>query len=416
MNILQAREARAKIIDGYISGFPVIVGTANIPGFDKNIGAARFLVDYFGKYCSAAFPVRKIEHYHNSDGPFFILVSDWDNRLKEKLINIEDGHPLGRLIDLDLHLEKGKAVSRTKLGQTRRKCLLCARDGVLCVRAGAHSYNEIIDKIELTIVSFLKKEILTLVDWAVTAEAALDPKFGLVTIKSQGSHPDMDYNLLMKAKRAILGPLMSIFATGYLKNNNHALRSARALGLEAEKAMFAATDGVNAYKGLIFVLGFTLLALGRCFKEFSFDLFTKVAFFGSNLMNEFTDTATFGKWAYQKYKISGARGEVYSGLPNVIKALPLLQDYSDSSVTMTLISLISNVDDTVLLKRSGSLEAYDNYRKMIGSIKEYNIQTINKITEFCLRRNLSFGGAADLLVVALLIKKIEEKFKYSYEK
>ena len=416
MKILQARAERAKIINGYIGDYPVIVGTANIPGSDKNIGAALFLVDYFGKLCSDLFPVRKIKYYNNADGPFFVLISGWDNELKEKLINIEDGHSLGRLVDLDLYLEKGKSVSRRELGRPRRKRLLCLRDAVLCVRTGTHYYQEIIDKIEMMIFSFLKKEILSITDWAITAEASLHPKFGLVTIKSQGSHPDMNYNLLMKAKDAIVEPLIRIFEVGYFKNNEDGLRAARMIGLEADKAMFDATGGVNAYKGLIFVLGFTLLALGRCFKEFSFDLFSKVSAFGSNLMDEFTDTATFGKWAYQRYQISGARGEVYSGLPNVIKVLPLLKDYSAPTLTMVLIFLISHVDDTVLLKRAGSLKAYYEFREMIGSIKEYDIETIDNITDFCINRNLSFGGAADLLVVALLIKKIEEKFKYCYEK
>ena len=413
MQILAAREKRAKIINSYIGKSPVIVGTANIPGPDKNLPAANFLVDYFAKLCKRIFPVKAFKFYQNADGPFFVLVTAAADDLKFKLVETEENHPLGRLIDLDLYRASGPK-SRRDVGLPPRRCLICDRSAVFCVRKAAHNYRDLITAIENRIIAFLKVEVGMIIDWAITTEAKLDPKFGLVTEKSSGSHSDMAFDLLMKAKAAIIPPLTDIFEVGYRYDFKTALDGARKIGLKAEAAMFRSTAGVNAYKGLIFVLGFTLLALGNCFKKLSFELFEKVAAYGADLYGEFTDEATFGKYAYRKYRISGARGEVGAGLPNVVKVLPLLTDFSAPTLTMTLISLIESVDDTVLLKRAGSLRAYQYYRKLIGSIKTYDLNKIRTLTDYCIKRNLSFGGAADLLIVAIFIKKTEENFQYQY--
>ncbi|MGB3997122.1 MAG: citrate lyase holo-[acyl-carrier protein] synthase [Bacilli bacterium] len=415
MKILNAREERAAFIGALSRKGAVIAGTANIPGPDKNTGAARFIVDYFGKLCAERFPKGRVTNRESADGPFFIIEIAPGARLKEELVKIENGHPLGRLVDLDLYIA-GKPVSRRDLGLRPRACLLCPREAALCARSRAHDYRDISEKMSETVFSFLKTAVAENIDFAITTEASLDPKFGLVTPSSSGSHPDMDYQLMMKAKEAIIEPLLEIFASGYYREAGEALTAARAAGLRAEETMYEATGGVNAYKGLIFILGFVLLALGSCFREFSFDLFEKIKYFGADLLSEFTDTATFGKLAYRRYGITGARGEARSGLPNVVKVLPLLRDYSPASLTEALAFLIANCDDTVLLKRAGGLREYLRYRRMFANFGSYDPEKARALTDYCVSRNLSFGGAADLLVAALFIKKTEEKFKYCYER
>jgi triphosphoribosyl-dephospho-CoA synthetase len=53
---------------------------------------------------------------------------------------------------------------------------------------------------------------------------------------------------------------------------------------------------------------------------------------------------------------------------------------------------------------------------MFANFGSYDPEKARALTDYCVSRNLSFGGAADLLVAALFIKKTEEKFKYCYER
>lgn len=71
MKILNAREERAAFIGALSRKGAVIAGTANIPGPDKNTGAARFIVDYFGKLCAERFPKGRVTNHESADGPFY---------------------------------------------------------------------------------------------------------------------------------------------------------------------------------------------------------------------------------------------------------------------------------------------------------------------------------------------------------
>ena len=148
-------------------------------------------------------------------------------------------------------------------------------------------------------------------------EASLDPKFGLVTIKSSGSHPDMDFDLMMRAKKAILEPLTEIFVLGYEEEFLEAFRKARLIGLEAERRMYGATGGVNCYKGLIFAIGIVLLTLGHCIKNNRYDIFSAVKTIGAEAEKDFHADLplTDGLSAYHEHGIKGIRGKRQRGFP-----------------------------------------------------------------------------------------------------
>ncbi|MCP1110197.1 citrate lyase holo-[acyl-carrier protein] synthase [Ohessyouella blattaphilus] len=65
--------------------------------------------------------------------------------MKEKMVEIEENHPLGRLFDIDV-MEKGSSISRVEIGREPRKCLLCGQDAKLCCRSVAHSQEEVAGK------------------------------------------------------------------------------------------------------------------------------------------------------------------------------------------------------------------------------------------------------------------------------
>lgn len=81
---------------------------------------------------------------------FFLLAEISPELLKRKMIEIEENHPLGRLVDLDvLWCEDGqlKSISRQNLGFPPRKCLICQQDAKVCGRNRTHSVTEMQEKI-----------------------------------------------------------------------------------------------------------------------------------------------------------------------------------------------------------------------------------------------------------------------------
>ena len=85
------------------------------------------------------------EGYFIVDGPLLDV--------KKACCEIENEHPYGRLMDLDVIEPMGATVapvSRERVGEKPRRCLLCDRPARECMRAHTHSQEEInqtIDKI-----------------------------------------------------------------------------------------------------------------------------------------------------------------------------------------------------------------------------------------------------------------------------
>ena len=78
------------------------------------------------------------EGYFLVDGPLLDV--------KKACCEIENGHPYGRLMDLDVLERVGETVvpvSRERVGEAPRRCLLCDRPARECMRAHTHTQAEI---------------------------------------------------------------------------------------------------------------------------------------------------------------------------------------------------------------------------------------------------------------------------------
>ena len=176
--------------------------------------------------------------------------------------------------------------------------------------------------------------------------------------------------------------------------------------------MFAATKNINCYKGLIFILGFVLASTGYVIKhnqEFE-DTFNNVKVMAKDVYNEMS-YHTFGEMAYRKYQFGGAREEVSSGVKNVERAYENLNSLNEENLHMTLIKIIENANDSVMLKRANSMEKYQYYKVLISKIKTYDKLKIQQITNECINNNISCGGAADILITAVFISKFAQMYK-----
>ena len=71
--------------------------------------------------------------------------------VKKACCEIENNHPYGRLMDLDVIERVGETVvpvGRDRVGEEPRRCLICGRPARECMRAHAHSIGEIIQTID----------------------------------------------------------------------------------------------------------------------------------------------------------------------------------------------------------------------------------------------------------------------------
>ena len=94
-----------------------------------------------------------------------------------------------------------------------------------------------------------------LAGWALAMELDTPMKPGLVGPDSKGAHTDMDHALMRKGIEAI----RPFFPRMAMADSPSEVRQ---LGIDAERAMMAATGGVNTHRGAIFALGLALNAAG----------------------------------------------------------------------------------------------------------------------------------------------------------
>ena len=218
---------------------------------------------------------------------------------------------------------------------------------------------------------------------------------------------------MIKAKNAIIPYIKEMFWIGYNHDDlDSCFTKAKEIGILAENDMFIATKGINAYKGLIFILGLAVTSAGYVLKHNQDldDLFSNIKIMTKGIFKNLNDE-TFGVKAYQEYQFGGAREEAQSGLINVQSVYQSFKELSDEELHMALINIIKNTNDSVMLKRAKTLEKYQYFKKMITNIQEYNLEKIKQITNECISENISCGGAADILIAAIFISQFAKMFK-----
>lgn len=81
------------------------------------------------------------------------MVGEPASEVKNRCCTLEEAHPLGRLMDIDVIGPDGP-VSRTEVGREPRKCLLCDQPARVCMRARTHSSEELLRKIEQMVKAY----------------------------------------------------------------------------------------------------------------------------------------------------------------------------------------------------------------------------------------------------------------------
>lgn len=360
----------------------------------------------------------------------FILVQGEPEKVKKIMIGIEESHPLGRIFDIDVIGQNGHKIERRMLGYPERSCILCTEQAHICARSRRHSLDEIRSKTaEILYCYFKEKESVFIseqAEKALISEVNITPKPGLVDQKNCGAHKDMDIGLFMKSI-AVLKPWFKTFAElgmdGALEDINWEMFvRLRKLGIEAEKAMFTATGGVNTHKGIIFSMAFICASLGRMFvqgqKCLPETLSKECAMFAKYSMGDFEtiqkeSTGTNGEKIYVAYGIKGARKEAAEGFPTVLNtSLPVLRKEKskgrnlNKAAMVALIAIMSEAYDTNIIARSdietAKIIKEDMKKLLIMSESKDITDEVRKLDKRFTADGISPGGSADLLAVTLM--------------
>lgn len=263
---------------------------------------------------------------------------------------------------------------------------------------------------------------------ALKAELNTTPKPGLVDTHDSGAHRDMDHALMMRSIRAMHPYFVRLATLGYDSPKLPAHDDIVRIGIEAEKAMFMSTGGVNTYKGALFSMGLALTAasyiIGRGKvamtthgKEYvPGDLLSATI---TQFANGFPDTSgTHGSRAKQlaqsgcslKSALDNAR-EGYSQLFG--EWLPFYETRikgDDSYVKhKTLLRIMCDLDDTNIVYRTDYAtmqQVKTQARHLLEDFSEAGIDDLNR--DF-VSRNISPGGSADMLALVVFLFGITRK-------
>lgn len=252
---------------------------------------------------------------------------------------------------------------------------------------------------------------------ALREELETFPKPGLVSFVDHGSHPDMSAECFLVSIEAITPGFAQMAEAGA---QGAALRDLQQIGLAMEDAMFAATSGRNTHRGAIFCLGLLSAAAGRRHLDPGLTLGEIIsACWGRDIPQAAAlSQISAGIAMCQQYHLGGVRREAALGFPTVYRyGLPALGDAIShgraSARVQVFFALLEQCEDTTLLKRGGLAGqefAREEARRFLQSGGVGNpdwLQAATEIHREFVRRNLTAGGAADLLAATLFSEDIE---------
>jgi triphosphoribosyl-dephospho-CoA synthase len=256
---------------------------------------------------------------------------------------------------------------------------------------------------------------------ALIDEATLTPKPGLVDLRGRGAHRDLDWLLMCHSAWALHPAFCAMAEAG--ARTGHTLRLREQIGRigrGAEAAMMHATGGINTHRGAIWALGLLLTAAAESTAATVAGVASRAAEIARH-EDRFAPawTGNKGEAACHQFGVGGARGQATAGFPHVIDiALPCLRasrrrgDSENSARLNALLSVIAELDDTCVLSRGGSaaLAAVQSGAAGVlaagGAATALGRRALRHLEGDMLARNVSPGGAADLLAATLFLDRL----------
>lgn len=264
-----------------------------------------------------------------------------------------------------------------------------------------------------------------------TLQAELDttPKPGLVDKDNNGAHRDMDYALMQRS----IDTLHPYFVKLALLGCADALpthTSIRDVGIEAEKAMLSATNGVNTHKGALFSMGLAVVAAAHEERKIAAneeqilkernggeDVLVSLQTTIKALAASFPDTSgTHGSKAKLLSKgttaIKGALDNAREGYEMLFAEwLPFYierrKEHDAHTLHKTLLRIMCDLDDTNVIYRTDLATAEEVKQEARALLDNFSKAALKDMDRHYTTRNISPGGAADMLSLTIFIGSIQ---------
>lgn len=267
-----------------------------------------------------------------------------------------------------------------------------------------------------TLCALSPASIASSVSRALREELETFPKPGLVSLVDNGSHPDMDARCFLDSITAIT-PSFALMAEAAA--HGASLPDLQRIGLSAEHLMLSATAGRNTHRGAIFCLGLLAAAAGCRHLDPSPSLGGIVrSRWGASIPQASSlPPASAGISICRSLGIGGVRHEAALGFPTVYRhGLPAfraaLAHGRPAARVQAFFTLLEHCEDTTLLHRGGTSGrdfARGEARRFLrgGGVADPRWRhAAGEIHRAFIHRNLTAGGAADLLAAVLFIEDI----------
>lgn len=286
--------------------------------------------------------------------------------------------------------------------------------------------------------------IARLATQALQAELDTTPKPGLVDKDNNGAHRDMDYALMQRSIDTLHPYFVKLALLGFADTlpTHTAIRD---IGIEAERAMLAATNGVNTHKGALFSMGLAVVAAAHEERKIAAneeqilkernggeDVLVSLQTTIKALAASFPDTSgTHGSKAKLLSKgttaIKGALDNAREGYEMLFAEwLPFYierrKERDAHTLHKTLLRIMCDLDDTNVIYRTDlatAEEVKQEARALLDSFSEAHtaedkekriaaeLLALKDMDKRYTARNISPGGAADMLSLTVFIGSIQ---------
>lgn len=245
---------------------------------------------------------------------------------------------------------------------------------------------------------------------ALQAELDTTPKPGLVDKDNNGAHRDMDYALMQRSIDTLHPYFVKLALLGFADTlpSHTAIRD---IGIEAERAMLAATNGVNTHKGALFSMGLAVVAAAHEKNTDSLQTTIKA------LAASFPDTnGTHGSKAKLLSKVTTA---IKGALDNAREGYEMLfaewlpfyierrKEHDAYTLHKTLLRIMCDLDDTNVIYRTDLATAEEVKQEARALLDNFSKAALKDMDWHYTTRNISPGGAADMLSLTVFIGSIQ---------
>lgn len=264
---------------------------------------------------------------------------------------------------------------------------------------------------------------------ALQAELDTTPKPGLVDKDNNGAHRDMDYALMQRS----IDTLHPYFVKLALLGCADALpthTSIRDIGIEAEKAMLSATNGVNTHKGALFSMGLAVVAAAHEERKIAAneEQILKERNGGEEVLVSLQTTIkalaacfpdTSGTHGSKAKLLSKGTTAIKGALDNAREGYEMLfaewlpfyierrKEHDTYTLHKTLLRIMCDLDDTNVIYRTDLATAEEVKQEARALLDSFSEAALKDMDRHYTTRNISPGGAADMLSLTIFIGSIQ---------